>query len=279
MGHGGSGGGKRLRSGLGVSRTQLPRSWPRGVAAARDARSSLPWAAQETPRRGGGARAVPQWLGPTGSRRASRSAPESPHELPPPPPPGLQGLADGPGQWRAASSRCSDQGAGRPIEGPQAPRSLPARVPGPRPRPHATETRGEGAPPPSWAEGWAARAEARPGDWSRPSPVVRRLGASQRPSLHVNFQASAAALGAGRGWEAHQGLFPAPGPECSDTGQGSSTRYWEHHEQPRRPCARERAGGVLRHLLLPPYLTVSHTCWSDLYPAATAGTVKAFGQI
>lgn len=144
VGHGGSRGGKRLRSALRVSRSRVPRSWPRGVAAAREARSSLPWAVQETPRRGGGARAVPRLLGPTGSRRASRSAPESPHELPPPPPPGLQGLADGPGQWRAASSLLSDYGAGGPIEGQRTLRSLPARGSGPRPRPrpHAAETRG-----------------------------------------------------------------------------------------------------------------------------------------
>lgn len=96
----------------------------------------------------------------SGSRGASRSPPDSPANCPQPLPRGLQGLAHKPDQWKAASSRLSSEGAVRPIEALQAPRSLPAQVPGPRLCPHATGARGTPAPPPGRAVGWAARAKA-----------------------------------------------------------------------------------------------------------------------
>ncbi|XP_049731519.1 uncharacterized protein LOC126071366 [Elephas maximus indicus] len=146
--------------GLEVSRTRLPRSWPRGVAAAGDARTSLFWTVQETARRDGGARAALRRLSPPGSQGAAWSALAS-RSL---------GLADEPDQWKAASSRLSAEGALRPIEGPRVLRSVARWSPAPAPALALTPLR----------------------------PAARLL-LRAAPAVHVNFQASAAAPWAGRG--------------------------------------------------------------------------------
>lgn len=203
VGHDDSGAGKRLSSGPEVPSTWLPRSWPRGVAAPRDARSSFPWAVQESSGRDGGRGAVPRLLGRRRSRRGSQSAPESRTNCPPPPPPALQGLAGEPDQWRAAPSRLSREGAARPIEGRRAPRSLLARVPGPRPRPHATEARGEAAPPPGLAR------RGPPDRGSRPSPAPGGFPAAQRSGPLPGIRS-----GPAERREAHQGRPAADPPAC-----------------------------------------------------------------
>lgn len=233
VGHDDSGAGKRLSSGPEVPSTWLPRSWPRGVAAPRDARSSFPWAAQESSGRDGGRGAVPRLLGRRRSRRGSQSAPESRTNCPPPPPPALQGLAGEPDQWRAAPSRLSREGAARPIEGRRAPRSLLARVPGPRPRPHATEARGEAAPPPGLAR------RGPPDRGSRPSPAPGGFPVAAR-SVQVLFQASAPGrrrggkptrAGPPRTPPPASAGFPAAGPARAGGRQGPSTRSGKHREQ------------------------------------------------
>lgn len=157
------GGGRRLRAAAGFSR-----SASRLLAPKRDRSARRPGFA---PLRGGGARAVPRRLDPTGSRRASRPLGVA-HSLPPPPPAAF-------GDWPASRTNGGPPAPASPARGgarlPRGARSRPALTPPRRGGPSSGPGRpasGRGAPggrPAAWCSrqlpglGCCARGRGRRG--------------------------------------------------------------------------------------------------------------------